>query len=141
MILDQYVPLVEDAIRSIGVPIEDAKGEEAYQWFLQYNSVKVMLMLKISETLNGERPIFIAVVPVMPIPKDPQQLASLNQEILEFSHHLVICRFSIAENHLFMSAGRFVEGMDSQEVLTIMEQLAINADAIDEQLKERYANF
>ena len=101
----------------------------------------ILLFLKNSQTLNGDRPIFIAVAPITPIPKDPQQLTQMYNDILELSHNLVICRFSVADDHLFMSAGRFAEGMDSEEALEIMQQLAVNANAIDDKLKERYPNF
>lgn len=142
MALEQLVPLVEKAIEKIGVPLEKARHkDQPMQWNLQYGSVEVMLILKDSQTLTGNKPIFIAVAPIMPLPKDPQQLAQMYQDILELSHSLVISRFSVANNHLFMSAGRFVEGMDSDEILEMMQHLATNANALDDRLKEMYPNF
>jgi hypothetical protein len=141
MALDQLVPIVENAISKIGVPLEDARSQTPMQWNLQYGSVEVLLILKNSQTLNGDKPIFIGVAPIMPLPKDPQQLTAMYQDILELSHSLVVCRFSVANNHLFMSAGRFAEGMDSDEVLELMQQLATNANAIDDRLKEKYPSF
>lgn len=136
--LETYIPIVEEAIQKIGVAPETARTEIITQWALKRGSADVIILLRTSNTYKGPRNILIITAPIMKLPSDELQQAILFKQLLELSHSALIETFTIFENAIYLKTTRFVDGMDSSEILDMLDSLSYTADFIDDKLKKRF---
>lgn len=141
--LEAYIPIIEEGIQKIGVAPETARTGNPLQWALNRGSANVIMLLRESNTYKGPRSILVLTSLIMKLPVDQPQQTLLCKHLLELSHSALIEGFSIYENYVYLKATRFVDGMDSNEVLDMLDSLSYSADYIDDELKKSFdaANF
>ncbi|MCP4442314.1 MAG: YbjN domain-containing protein [Aureispira sp.] len=136
--LEVYIPIIESAIQKMGVSPETTRTDTPFQWSLHRGSASVAIFMRESPSHKGPRNVLIIGSPIMKLPKDPLQAASLYRYLLELSHSALIEAFSIYDDHVYLKTSRFVDGMDSDEVVDMLDSLSYSADFIDDQLKKRF---
>ena len=66
-----YIPVVEQAIQQLGVPIEQARTAQNNHWRLKRNSVDILIYLKETHTITKERKgLLLIISPVVKLPED-----------------------------------------------------------------------
>jgi len=136
-----YVPVVEEAISALGVPIDSARTDKPYNWSLKKGSLSVWVVLKQTAAFAGSKGLLVLVSHIMEVPTDPAKKAALTEELIKMNHNASITSFSMKDGHIYLLANRFVAGMDKDEILEMLKELGAYGDYFDDQLKARYADL
>lgn len=139
--LKVFIPVVEGAIVKLGVPVDMCRTENPLLWSLKRGSAHVLIQLKETAAFAGTKGILVIFSPIMEVPQDAALKASLLEELMEMNHMASLTSFSMSEGFIFLLSNRFVEGMDSQEVLDILQEIGVYADYYDNELQAKYGNL
>ncbi len=135
----KYVPVVEEAITSLGVPVENTRTDSPYRWSLNKGSSNVLIMLKNTAAFAGNKGLLVILSPFMQVPQDVNLKNAMMAELLAMNHNSSITTFSIANNGwVYLTANRFVVGMDKQEILDMLQEIGTYSDYFDDKLKAKY---
>lgn len=139
MSFQKYIDLVERTIQEQGIDPATCRGEQPMQWFLRRGSATVLLFLRESQHSTGEnRVVFVAISPMMEVPTDPTKRSQLAWRLLEINHQFIFERFTTAEGWVYLSSARPVDGLDSGEIVDMVESLSYYADMFDDMLQNEF---
>ena len=134
-----YIPVVEQAIQQLGVPIEQARTAQNNHWRLKRNSADILIYLKETHTITKERKgLLLIISPVVKLPEDTPTRCTLLEELLSANHEMSIANFSIRDGFAYIKATRFVDGMDVGEVTNLLNVQSASADYFDDILQNKY---
>jgi len=75
---------------------------------------------------------------IMPIPK--RRKGDFFRRLLEMNSSFINERFEIFDNEIYVTAVRYLDGLDSNEVVDIMQEISETADFVDDKLKKEFAD-
>ncbi|MDX1903326.1 MAG: YbjN domain-containing protein [Thermonemataceae bacterium] len=131
-----YIRTVEEAFRLLGVDPKDAQSPIQGAWILQRGSAKIRVMLNSTPTTDGEELTLSMMVYIMPIPRKKQK--EFFRKLLEMNSSFVNERFEIFDSEIYMTASRYLDGLDAQEVVDIMLEISETADYFDDRLLKEF---
>lgn len=139
--LNSYIPVVEGALAQLGVPVEMTRTDNPLLWSLNKGSANVLLRLQHTAAFSGSRGLLLIACPFMLIPKDAAQKASLLEELMKMNFQASITSFNMGGDYIYLLTNRFVKGMDSSEIVDMLQELGTYADYFDDQLQAKYGDL
>lgn len=139
--LNSYIPVVEGALAQLGVPVEMTRTDNPLFWSLSKGSANVLLRLQFTASFGGSKGLLVVACPFMKIPTDATQKATLMEELMKMNHQASITSFNMGEGYIYLLTNRFVKGMDSSEIVDMLQELGTYADYFDDQLQAKYGNL
>ncbi len=133
--MQQYINIIEEAIKLIGIDPATCRGEKPTQWNLTKGSASVWLDLWHIE--KEARAYFQAISPVLSL-DTVSNVAALTKELLELNHQLYGTAFTIYNNTVFVKVIREADGMDATEANAMILRVGSYADQYDDYLKNKY---
>ncbi len=133
--MQQYINIIEDAIKLIGIDPTTCRGEKPGQWNLVKGSANVWLDLWHVE--QEKRVYFQAKAPVISL-QGVNNVGALCQEMLEINHSLYGCAFTIYKDFAYVKVIREADGLDANEANAMILRVGSYADQYDDYLKGKY---
>jgi hypothetical protein len=132
---------VQQLCKEIGVAEETIYNKEKKAWYFTKGSVSIEVFMTSYETVRKTIRTFLRVFsPIHVLPKDVQRLLELYQCALEANTQYMGVKIAtvIEKGFMYAVAERDIEGMDYVEFSTVINDLAVWADKLDDILKERF---
>lgn len=133
-----HIRTIEEAFRKLGLDPKDAKSPIQGAWIFKRGSATVRVMLNSTPTSDGDQRTLAMMAHIMPIPRRQQK--DLFRRLLEMNSSFINERFEIFDNEIYLTASRYLEGLDADEVVDIMREISETADFVDDKLKKEFAD-
>lgn len=139
--LNSYIPVVEGALAQLGVPVEMTRTSDPLCWSLRKGSANVFLRLQNTAAFGGSKGLLVIACPFMNLPQDTLQRGALMEELMKMNFQASITSFNVGNDLVYLLTNRFVKGMDSSEIVDMLQELGTYADYFDDQLQAKYGNL
>jgi hypothetical protein len=142
--LNDYIALVEEGIKLLGVDPAVCRTELPHKWNLHRGQAQVVLIVRKSRTHKGmERDTLVLVSPVVIVPQDEKLKNKLYHYLLSTSHQMITEAFSIARESNgtevgYISSTYFIEDMTKEEVAFMLDSLSFYAYKFSEELRAEF---
>ncbi len=133
-----YIKTVEDAFKKLGINPNDAKAPIQGAWILKRGSATIRITLNSTPSSEGEQKTLVMMVHISEIPRRNQR--QFYRRLLEMNSSFVTERFEIFDNEIYLTASRYLEGLDSDEVVDMMKEISETADFVDNKIKKEFSN-
>lgn len=133
-----HIRTVEEAFKKLGLDPKDAKSPIQGAWIFKRGSATVRVMLNSTPTSDGDQRTLAMMAHISPIPKRQQK--EFFRRLLEMNSSFINERFEIFDNEIYVTASRYLEGLDADEVVDIMKEISETADFVDDKLKKEFAD-
>ena len=133
-----HIRTIEEAFKKLGLDPKDAKSPIQGAWIFKRGSATVRVMLNSTPTSNGDQRTLAMMAHIMPIPS--RKKGDFFRRLLEMNSSFINERFEIFDNEIYITATRYLEGLDSEEVVDIMKEISETADFVDDKLKKEFAD-
>ncbi len=136
--IDDYVPMINEIITSLGVDPSTCFDPDNYMWNLQKGSAKIHVKMFTIEYENGNKNNYIQIAsPVMSVPA--QKIMEFYKRLLELNDTTIGIKFSIRDNQVFLLTERELLNLDKSEAETMFHRIGNYADDIDDKLKAEFS--
>jgi len=135
--LNYYYNIVENAIAKLGLDPQIARQKRAGHWIITKGQASVWIYIFYQE--SSKRIYFQVTSPVMKLPK--QNKAKLALELLEINNILYGVAFCTNKEQVYIKTIREVEGLDSNEVLSMVTRTGNYCDQYQRELKGKYPEW
>lgn len=132
-----YIRTVEDAFKKLGINPNDAKAPIQGAWIFKRGSATIRVMLNSTPTSEGEQKTLTMMAHISEMPRRNQR--QFYRRLLEMNSSFITERFEIFDNEIYLTASRYLEGLDSDEVVDMMKEVSETADFVDDRLKKEFA--
>lgn len=140
--LETNAATIEAAITQLDVNLESARTQTPYQWAFRRGSATIYLALRPANTAQRQSNLALfAYAHILPMPADAAQQSRVMQWVLEMNFRMVMERFAIYQNNLYLLAGQWAADMQTSEIATLLTELSSYADMYDDELKQMLATF
>ena len=133
-----HIRTIEEAFKKLGLDPKDAKSPIQGAWIFKRGSATIRVMLNSTPTSNGDQKTLAMMAHIMPIPS--RKKGDFFRRLLEMNSSFINERFEIFDNEIYVTAVRYLEGLDSDEVVDIMREISETADFVDDKLRKDFAN-
>jgi hypothetical protein len=133
-----HIRTIEEAFKKLGLDPKDAKSPIQGAWIFRRGSATVRVMLNSTPTSDGDQRTLAMMAHISPIPKRKQK--EFFRRLLEMNSSFINERFEIFDNEIYVTASRYLEGLDADEVVDIMKEISETADFFDDKLKKEFAD-
>jgi hypothetical protein len=131
-----YIRIIEDAFKKLGINPKDAQSPIQGAWIFKKGSATIRVMLNSSPSSEGDQRTLSMMAYIMPIPRKKQK--DFFRRLLEMNSSFVTERFEIFDNEIYLTASRYLDGLNSDEVVDIMTEISETADFVDDRLKKDF---
>lgn len=131
-----YIKVVEEAFRRMGINPNDAKAPIQGAWLYKQGSMTIRIMLNSTPSSEGEQKTLSMMAYISPIPRKKQR--QFFRRLLEMNSSFISERFEIFDNEIYLTASRYLEGLDSQEVVDILREIGNTAEFVHERIKKEF---
>ncbi|MCU0430279.1 MAG: YbjN domain-containing protein [Cytophagaceae bacterium] len=132
--LEKFIPIVEGGIQSLGVDPASIRGQVFGEWYLQRGSATVLVKINTVNAYNGVKDILVILTAIASVPARNQEV--LFRKLLEENHKLLNERFTIFNDQICLVSSRDMQGMDAQEVHSMIDGQSYAADLLDDKVRE-----
>ena len=139
MEIGHYITTVENGIKLLGVKPEEVRAEEFAHWSLSRGSAEILMFLRNSESMDGEKPALVIMSKIMDLPAVNREL--IFETVLKYNFIFVSESFCIENNALYLKTSRFAHGIDPEEVMILLDHLSAAADHLDDELQRKFKGF
>ncbi len=134
--LNHYYRIAEDCIAQLGIDPATVRNEQMLgQWLLKKGSAQIIV--DIWQPKDQDIAYFQAASPVMEVPAGAN-MSTLGEHLLTMNHSLFGPMFSIFNNIVWLKYMRNLQGLDPSEALSIISLVGNYADALDDELIEKF---
>ncbi|MDW8296984.1 MAG: YbjN domain-containing protein [Raineya sp.] len=133
-----YIRTVEDAFKKLGIDPNDAKAPIQGAWIFKRGSATIRVMLNSTPSSDGEQKTLTMMAYISEIPRRKQR--QFFRRLLEMNSSFISERFEIFDNEIYITASRYLEGLDSDEVVDMMKEISETADFVDDRIKKEFAD-
>lgn len=134
--LHKYYRIIEDALKTIGLPPEEAKGEQDGQWNVKRGSASVWI--DIYEIDEEKGAYFQVITPIMTVPKEVAKQNELFEELLHLNYRLFGIAFTVHQGGVYLKAIREVEGLIETEAIHMIGRAGNYGDFYNDRLIKKY---
>jgi hypothetical protein len=139
MEIGHYITTVENGIKLLGVNPEEVRTEEFAHWSLSRGSAEILMFLRNSESMEGEKPALVIMSKIMDLPAVNREL--IFETVLKYNFIFVAESFCVESNALYLKTSRFAHGIDPEEVMILLDNLSAAADHLDDELQRKFKGF
>ena len=133
--LNIAVSKVEGALRHFGLNPDDEKVEGQYKWRLTRGSAGLSVRIfDIGPDLHGVE----VCSRIMDLPEDANERLRLYEKVMDMNDSLVGAWFSARSGDLYLIFNRGLEGLDTEEIIKMIDSVSYYADLHDDKLKEDF---
>lgn len=133
-----YIRTVEDAFKKLGIDPNDAKAPIQGAWIFKRGSATIRVMLNSTPSSDGEQKTLTMMAYISEIPRRKQR--QFFRRLLEMNSSFISERFEIFDNEIYITASRYLEGLDSDEVVDMMKEISETADFVDDRIKKEFVD-
>ncbi|MEM9983398.1 MAG: YbjN domain-containing protein [Bacteroidota bacterium] len=127
-----YVKDVEEALKQLGADPKDAKASLPGSWIVKKGSASITITLNSSPGAEGEQNTISMNCRLMDVPRRKQR--EFFRRLLELNHSFISERFELFDEGVFLSAVRHLEGLATEEVIAMINDISETADFWDDKL-------
>lgn len=135
MSVQQAVAIIEQTIRDFGLDPDENRAESGYRWDLTRGSASIGINLF---HIDEERIGLEISSRIMDLPEMPLSRLELLDEVMDLNARLVGGWFCAYDGGLLFIYKRGIEGLDSSELRSIIDNQSYYADKYDDELRERF---
>lgn len=123
--LKQTYELTESAIKSLGINVEDCRGENQGQWNLKKGQFDILV--DVWEEQN--QVLFQVLCPLCALPDENREAFFLY--LLNKNHELSSVAYTIFENNVYIKHTREAVGLNMEEIINLLTKAAFYAELSD----------
>ncbi|MCP4228535.1 MAG: YbjN domain-containing protein [bacterium] len=138
MVIDKYVEVIEECIRYVGLDPEECWDDGGEYWTFYKGSAMIKAYIFSIERGGEEEHYLSFESPIMELPDENRE--NLFERLLNENAQRIAVKFSIRDSWIVCETNRELEGIDFNEALRCLFRVAEVADALDDELKESFAD-
>ncbi len=126
--MKEYIAVIEQAIRKLGISPEEAKNPRKNEWLLQVGKFPVWVTLQLLDAEKQYFGLYVRSVVLENISKSPDE-KKLLRFLLEQNSELMDVAWAIQNDVLILRSFRPMQKMNAEniyEVLRLMEAVLVN---------------
>jgi len=138
MDMDKYTGIIEECIRYVGLDPEECWDPQREYWTFYKGSAMLNVYIFPLERDAGPEYYINFESPIMELPSENRE--NLFERLLRENAQRIAVKFSIRDDWIVCETNRELDGIDFEESLRCMFRVAEVADALDDDLKELFAD-
>lgn len=120
--LQQTCQLVEEVLVSLGLNVEECRGEKEGQWNLRKGSFDIM----VDAWEEQGQVLFQVLCPLCALPDENKEAFFLY--LLQRNHELSAIAYTVFEQNVYLKHTREANGLTKEEILNLLSKTAFYAE-------------
>ncbi len=134
--LTPYYHMVEQCLTSLGINPDTAREDEPGLWSIRKGDAKIHIFVQYME--QNKDYYFWAISPICELP-DEVLRKKFYEELLETNHTLYGVAFTKYDKWIYIKTIRELQGIDADEMFTLISRVGNYADMYNDILYAKYA--
>lgn len=120
--LQQTCQLIEEVLASLGLNVEECRGEKEGQWNLRKGSFDIM----VDAWEEQGQVLFQVLCPLCALPDENKEAFYLY--LLQRNHELSAIAYTVFEQNVYLKHTREANGLTKEEILNLLSKTAFYAE-------------
>lgn len=136
-VLQQTSDVIEKGIQSLGIAPATTRGAQPGQWDFKRGSASIAVGITVSERFpNGYFYVNCVMMDGSTVPAAKKE--EFYRTLLETNTSVVNMKLCLSKDYVMLLSNRDANGLDPEEVASVINELSYYADLLDDRLKEQF---